>query len=447
MKGRREVLGRILVAARGKTAFNVIRTCSEHGIESVAVYAEKDRQAPYLKLATDIICIGPRDVYQNESQILAAAEIGDVEAIHPGIGPLAINAHFAEICESHELAFVGPPSKVLACLTNKLEARRSAAEIDLPVLPASEEPITEKSSALATAGEIGYPVLVRAVETGSGFDVQIAEDEQSLVDALTAAAGDSSKPAGIYLEKYLPNARHIEVCVLADKHGNVVSLGERDESLQRGHRTLVAEAPAPGIDAELSHVMQEAAVNFTRSLGFHGAGSVQFVLDNGGNFNFCGFRPVMTAMPSITEAVTGIDIHSQELLIASDEPLDFTQDDVRISGAAIGCRITAEDPQKRFSPTGGTLSLFSPPSGRGIRVDTSVWTGMKVEPGVEGALAQITAYRPDRGEAIAALRVALDEIIFEGVTTTLPLVRDLFGHTRFVKGEVDTNFVEEYFAG
>ncbi|TET35652.1 MAG: acetyl-CoA carboxylase biotin carboxylase subunit [Planctomycetota bacterium] len=441
------MFGRILVAARGKTAFNIIRTCRELDIESVAVYAEKDRQAPYLRLATDVICIGPRSVYQNESQILAAAEIGDVEAIHPGIGPLAINAHFAEICESHELAFVGPPSKVLARLTNKLEARRSAGEIDVPVLPASEEPVVEKSASLAIADEIGYPVLVRAIETGSGFGVRIAEDEQLLVDALTAAAGDLARPGGIYLEKYLPNARHIEVCVIADTHGHVVSLGERDESLQRGHRTLVAEAPAPGIAAQHSKAMQTAAIDFTRSLGFHGAGSVQFVLDGSGNFYFCGFRPVMTAMPSVTEAVTGIDMHSQELRIASGEPLEFSQEDVSISGAAIGCRITAEDPQKRFSPTGGTLSLFSPPSGRGIRVDTSVWTGMEVEPGAEGALAQITAHRMERGEAIAVLRVALDEIVLDGVTTTLPLVRDLFGHTRFVKGEVDTHFVEEYFAG
>ncbi|MHC4660604.1 MAG: ATP-binding protein [Planctomycetota bacterium] len=439
------MLGRILIATRGKIAFRIIRTCRELGIETVAVYAEEDASAPYLRLATDTICIGSRDVYLNESQILAAAEIGDVEAIHPGIGMLAVNAHFAEICESHEIAFIGPPSSVLACVTNKLEARRAAAKLDVPILPATEEPINEKSAALAAGEEIGYPVLVRAIGTGSGFGVRIAEDETSLVDALSSMPEDSIKSNAIYLEKYLPSARHIEICVLADRLGSVISIGDRDESLQRGHRTLVAEAPAPGLDAELGKAISTTAVKLTRSLGFHGTGSVQFIVDESGSFYFCGFRPVIAAMPSVTEAVSGIDIVREELRIAAGEPLAQSQEDISISGVAVGCRITAEDPEKRFKPASGTISLFTPPGGRGIQVDTSAWTGMKVDPGVEGALLQITSHRPERGEAITALRVALDEIILEGIQTTLPLIRDLFGHTRFVKGEVDTRFVEDYF--
>ena len=439
-------MGRILVAARGKTALRIIRTCRELGIETVAVYSKEDEASPYLRLATDAVCIGAKsDVYENESQILAAAEISDVEAIHPGIGPLATNMHFADICESHELAFIGAPVRVLSCLTNKLEARRSASELGVPVLPAADEPVSEKSTAFEIAGKIGYPVLVRAVETGSGFGVRAAEDENSLVAALAAAATDTKKPGGVYLEKYLPSAKHIEICVLADRHGNAVSLGDRDESLQRGHRTVVAEAPAPALSVAVRKAMEEMAVRFARSLGFSGTGSVQFMVDGGGKFYFCGFRAIITAMPSVTEAVTGIDVVREELRIASGETLPFAQGDISIEGTAVGCRIMAEDPDKRFAPSGGTVTLFAPPAGRGVRVDTSLWTGMIIQPGVEGGLAQITAHRPSRGEAIAALRVALDEIVLEGVKTTLPLIRELFGHARFIKGDIDTRFLEEYF--
>jgi acetyl-CoA carboxylase biotin carboxylase subunit len=439
---------RIMVANRGEVALRVIRACRDLGIEVVAVFSEADRGAPYLALADEAICIGPAnpaDSYLNIPRLISAAEISDVQAIHPGYGFLAENPHFAEVCRSCNIEFIGPPHEAMRRLGNKNEARKLAKENGVPVVPGSEGLVETDAEALRLAHTLGFPVLIKAAAGGGGRGMRVARNDISLQSGLKAARQEAEKAfkdGSVYLEKYLEFARHVEVQILADRQGQVVHLWERDCSLQRRHQKLVEESPAPHLSEKIRQEVCQAAVRLARAAAYHNAGTCEFLVDGQKRFYFIEVNARIQVEHPVTELVTGIDLVREQIRIAAGEPLRFNQDQVEHRGVAIECRINAEDPAEGFRPCPGVITRWQPPGGPAVRLDTHVVPGYRVPPNYDSLLAKLIVYQPTRAEAIACMRRALGEFVVEGVQTTIPLHREILNHSSFIEGQVDTTFIE-----
>ena len=439
---------RILVANRGEIALRVIRACRDMGIESVAVFSEADRGAPYLSLADQAICIGPgtaSESYLNIPRIISAAEIGDVQAIHPGYGFLSENAHFAEVCRSCKIEFIGPPEQAMRRLGNKNAARKLAMEAKVRVVPGSEVLITEEEDALKLAHEMGYPVLIKAAAGGGGRGMRVAHNDISLKTGLASASQEAEsafKDGSVYLEKYIENPRHVEVQVLGDHYGNVVHLFERDCSLQRRHQKLVEESPAPNLPESVREDLCTSAVRLVKTAGYYSAGTVEFLLDKNNDFYFIEVNARIQVEHPVTELVTGIDLVQQQIRVAAGEKLAFTQDQIQTRGASIEVRINAEDPAAGLRPSPGLITKWQAPGGPGVRLDTHVSAGYRVPPNYDSLVAKLLVHRPSRNEAIAAMRRALAEFHVEGIKTTIPILRELIADKAFQQGKVDTTYIE-----
>jgi acetyl-CoA carboxylase biotin carboxylase subunit len=439
---------RILIANRGEIALRVIRACRDLGIEVVAVFSEADREAAYLKLADEAICIGPApgaESYLNIPRIISAAEISDVQAIHPGYGFLSENPHFAEVCRSCKIEFIGPPQDAMRRLGNKNEARKLAQEVGVPVVPGSEGLLDDDAAALKLAHQMGFPVLIKAAAGGGGRGMRVARNDISFQAGLKAARQEAEKAfkdGSVYLEKYIEFARHVEVQILADRHGGVVHLWERDCSLQRRHQKLVEESPAPHLPDSVRRDICQAAVKLIRAANYDNAGTCEFLVDAQHRFYFIEVNARIQVEHPVTELVTGIDLVREQIRIASGEPLGFRQEEVAHRGVAMECRINAEDPSADFRPSPGLVTTWHPPGGPGVRLDTHVVAGYRVPPNYDSLLAKLIVYQPTRMEALATMRRALAEFTIEGVKTTIPLHREVLNHASFVEGHVDTTFVE-----
>jgi acetyl-CoA carboxylase biotin carboxylase subunit len=443
---------RILVANRGEIALRVIRACKDLGIEVVVVYSEADRGAPYLALADRSICIGPApsaESYLKIPRLISAAEMADVQAIHPGYGFLSENPHFAEVCRACKIEFIGPSEQAMKLLGNKNEARKLAKEHGVPVVPGSEGLVGSDAEALRLAHGIGYPVLIKAAAGGGGRGMRVARNDVSLHSGLKAArqeAENAFKDGSVYLEKYIEQPRHVEVQILADRHGNIVHLFERDCSLQRRHQKLVEESPAPHLPVEVRERMCQAAVKLAGAAGYENAGTCEFLVDREHNFYFIEVNARIQVEHPVTELVTGIDLVREQIRIAAGEKLRFRQEDIVQRGWAIECRINAEDPAADFRPSPGRISRWEPPGGPGVRLDSHAVTGYVIPPNYDSLVAKLLVHQPTRAEALACMRRALAEFRIEGIHTTIPLHREILNHTSFREGHVDTTFIERHWS-
>jgi acetyl-CoA carboxylase biotin carboxylase subunit len=439
---------RILVANRGEIALRIIRACRELGVETVAIFSEADRGAAYLELADERYCVGPArgaDSYRKIDRVISAAEIGNVQAIHPGYGFLSENAHFNEVCRSCKIDFIGPTPEAMARLGDKNAARKLAREADVPVVPGSAGLISEDGEAVRTAHEIGFPVLVKASAGGGGRGMRVALNDLALKAAVQQARAEAESAFGdgsIYLEKYIEHPRHVEVQVLADHHGNVVHLWERDCSTQRRHQKLIEESPSPHLSQQTRVAMCEAAARLVKAAGYTNAGTVEFIVDSQGNFYFIEVNARIQVEHPVTEMMTGVDLIKAQIRIASGEPLPFSQSDIVAKGAAIECRINAEDPRQKFQPSPGKITRMFTPGGFGVRFDSHVHSGYVVSPHYDSLIGKLIVHQPTRREAIDGMLRALDELRIEGIKTTVPLHREILRHAAFVEGRIDTTFVE-----
>jgi len=445
------VFRRILIANRGEIALRVLRACKELGIEVVCVYSQEDRDAIYLRQADETICIGPgpsATSYLDIARILSSAEVGDVEAIHPGYGFLSENAHFAEVCRSCGIEFIGPAPESIALMGNKARARTIAREVGVPVTPGSETTVQSEEQGLEVARSIGYPVMIKAAAGGGGRGMRVAHSDIGFVNAFLAARSEAEaafKDGSIYIEKFIERARHVEIQVMGDRHGNLVHLGERDCSIQRRHQKLIEESPSPAIDPDLRRRMGEAALALARAARYENAGTLEFLVDREKNFYFMEMNTRIQVEHPVTELVTGIDLVKEQIRVASGEPLSFRQEDVRLSGAAIECRINAEDAENGFKPCPGKIDVYFPPGGPGVRVDSHVYAGFRISPCYDSMVGKVIVHRQTREEAIRVMRRALGELVVEGVKTTAALCREILSSLRFERGDIHTAFVEEHF--
>jgi acetyl-CoA carboxylase biotin carboxylase subunit len=439
---------RILIANRGEIALRVIRACRELGIETVAIFSEGDRGSQYLELADEAYCIGPpksAQSYLRIDQVISAAEVGNVEAIHPGYGFLSENAHFNEVCRSCKIDFIGPSPEAMKALGDKNTAKAIAREAKVPVVPGSEGLIDDDAEALRVAHEIGFPVLIKATAGGGGKGMRVAANDLALQSALQQARTEAQAAfgnPGVYLEKYIQRPRHVEVQIIADHHGNVVHLWERDCSTQRRHQKLIEESPAPDLPEKTRTAICEAAARLIKKANYTNAGTVEFIVDQDHNFYFIEVNARIQVEHPVTEMVTGIDLIKSQIMVAAGEPLPFRQEDIQINGCAIECRINAENPAKNFQPTPGKITRMFVPGGRGVRFDSHAHVGYTVPPYYDSMIGKLIVHQPTRAEAIACMIRALDELRVEGITTTAGFLKEVLRHSDFVEGKVDTNFVE-----
>ena len=443
---------KVLIANRGEIALRVIRACRMLGLKTVAVHSEADQDALHVRFADEAVCVGPppsAQSYLNIPRLIAAAEITGADAVHPGYGFLAENAEFAEICGDSHLTFIGPTPEQIRRMGDKAEARRLMQEAGVPIVPGSSGAAEDARRALRTAEEIGFPVLVKAAFGGGGKGMRVARDAAELERAIPQAEHEAQAAFGdgrVYLEKFLERPRHVEIQILGDRQGQIISLGERDCSAQRRHQKLLEEAPSPAVDEALRQRMGEAAVRGAERIGYVGAGTVEFLLADHGEFYFMEMNTRLQVEHPVTELVTGMDLVLEQLTIAAGEPLHLSQQDVDIRGHAIECRINAEDPERGFLPTPGTITSFHQPGGPGVRIDTAAYQSYRIPPHYDSLIAKLLAHGTDREQAIARMRVALDEFVVEGVSTTIPLHRRLIEEPAFIEGRIHTRFVEEWLA-
>jgi acetyl-CoA carboxylase biotin carboxylase subunit len=445
------MFSRILIANRGEIALRIIRACHELGIGAVVVYSEADKDAPYLKLADQAICIGPAECassYLNIPRIISAAEIADIEAIHPGYGFLAENADFARICEECGITFIGPPVEAMRLLGDKIQARRLARQAGVPVVPGSDGAIEDESQGLRLAQEIGYPVIVKAAAGGGGRGMRVVHNDTGLKPALAAARTEAEAAFGdgrVYLEKYIAEPRHVEVQVLADAHGNTLHFYERDCTIQRRHQKIIEESPCPVLDEAARKQLCESAIRLIKQAGYVNAGTVEFLLDKDNKFYFIEVNTRIQVEHPVTEMVTGHDLIKWQLRIASGDKINLGQRSIKHSGVAIECRINAEDPKNNFSPCPGLISRYVPPGGPGVRVDTHVHQGWTVSTKYDSLIAKVIVHQRTRTEAIATMKRALREFVIEPIKTTIPACLEIISHSLYAKNKIDTGFVERNF--
>ncbi|OCL26956.1 acetyl-CoA carboxylase biotin carboxylase subunit [Orenia metallireducens] len=444
------MFNKILIANRGEIALRIIRACRDLGIKSVAVYSEADRDSLHVKYADEAYCIGPaasNKSYLDIPSLISVAEIAHADAIHPGYGFLSENAHFAEVCEECGFKFIGPSPEHINKMGDKSIARETMIAAGVPVVPGTEGAIESADEAVEIAKEIGYPVIVKASFGGGGRGMRVANNEAELVKAIQTASSEAKAAFGnaeVYLEKYVQNPRHIEFQILADEHGNVVHLGERDCSIQRRHQKVIEEAPSPAIDPELRERMGDAAVKAAKAVGYYNAGTVEMLLDNSNNFYFIEMNTRVQVEHPVTEMVTGIDIVSEQIRIAQGEELGYSQEDIIIEGASIECRINAEDPSKDFRPSPGKITEYLVPGGIGVRVDSCAYPDYMIPPYYDSMVAKLITFGKDREEARKRMLRALEEYNIDGIKTTIPFHREVLNNEHFIKGQFDTGFIAEH---
>jgi acetyl-CoA carboxylase biotin carboxylase subunit len=442
------MIKKVLIANRGEIALRVIRACKELGVETVAVYSQADRDSLHVRFADDDVCIGPgpsRESYLVVPRIIAAAEITGADAIHPGYGFLAENAEFAETVKASGLTFIGPTPHQIRSMGDKATARRLAKEAGVPTVPGSPDTIQDLDEALKVAGGIGYPVIIKATAGGGGKGMRVARSAEEFTQSFTLAQNEALSAFGngsVYIEKYLARPRHVEIQVMGDQHGRVVHLGERDCSVQRRHQKLIEEAPSPALTDEIRHKMGESAVKLASAIGYVGAGTIEFLLDEDGSFYFMEMNTRIQVEHPVTEMVASFDLVKEQIRVAGGEPLSWQGDGLRLRGHAIECRINAEDPYKNFQPSPGTITAYHPPGGPGVRVDSHVYAGYQVPPFYDSLLAKVIVHGNTRAEALTRMRNALSTFVLEGVTTTIPFLGKVLAHPDFVAGKVDTKFLE-----
>ena len=447
------MFSKILIANRGEIALRIIRACRELGIQTAVVYSTADKDAAYLKLADQAICIGdasPADSYLNIPRIISAAEIADVQAIHPGYGFLAENSHFAEICRSCKIEFIGPPVSAMAAVGDKVECKKLAKRAKVPTVPGSDGAVENEKIALKIAGEIGYPVIIKAAAGGGGRGMRVAHNDVSLragFKAAQAEAENAFKNSTVYIEKYVEFGRHVEVQILADHHGNTIHLWERDCSMQRRHQKLVEESPSPVLKHSVREELCASAVRLVKAAGYANAGTVEFLVDKQQNYYILEVNARIQVEHPVTEQVTGIDLIKEQIRIAGGEPLSLRQKDVRQVGHAIECRINAEDPARNFAPSPGLITEWRAPGGPGVRIDSHAYAGYRIPPNYDSMIGKLIVHRPTRAEAIAVMKRALSEFHIAPIKTTIPLHLQIMDNQHFQSGDVDTGFIERVMLG
>ena len=442
---------KILVANRGEIAVRIIRACREMGIKTVAVYSEADRDSLHTLLADEAICIGPAassESYLNMERIISATVAMKAEAIHPGFGFLSENARFAELCQKCNITFIGPSADLIHKMGNKSEARKTMMEAGVPVVPGSKEPVFTVEEAKAMAEKIGYPVMIKASSGGGGKGMRISYGPEDFEANFQNAQMESVKGFSddtMYLERYIEKPRHIEFQIMADKFGHVVHLGERDCSIQRRHQKVLEESPSIAISQELRKKMGETAVRAAKAVGYENAGTIEFLLDKNKNFYFMEMNTRIQVEHPVTEMVTGLDLIIEQIRIAAGEPLSVTQDQIKIQGHAIECRINAENPARHFMPCPGLITNVHTPGGNGVRVDSHIYSDYRVPPNYDSMLLKLIVHGKDRKSAIARMRSALGELVIEGIETNLDFQYEILNHEAFQKGDTDTHFIPVYF--
>ena len=442
---------KILIANRGEIAVRIIRACRELGITSVAVYSTADKDALHTQLADEAICIGkaaPADSYLNMERILSAAIASKAEAIHPGFGFLSENAKFAQMCEQCHIAFIGPSAEVIRRMGNKQEARNTMINAKVPVVPGTKEAVYTADYGLKLAEQIGFPVMIKAASGGGGKGMRISRSAEDFTENFEVAQTESVNGFAddtMYIEKYIEDPRHIEFQILADKFGNVISLGERDCSIQRRHQKMVEESPSAALDDKLRAQMGEVAVRAAKAAKYESAGTIEFLLDKNKKFYFMEMNTRIQVEHPVTELVTGLDLIKEQIFIAAGEKLQWRQKDIYITGHAIECLINAENPAKNFMPCPGKIEYLHLPGGNGVRIDSAIYTGYTIPPNYDSMIAKIIVYGKDRQTAIDKMRSALGEVNIDGITTNLDYQYDIITHPVFQSGNITTGFIEQYF--
>jgi acetyl-CoA carboxylase biotin carboxylase subunit len=444
------VFKKILIANRGEIALRVIRTCKELGIKTVAVHSTADNHSLHVHFADEDICIGPPNSklsYLNMKQILAAAELTNADAIHPGYGFLSENAKFAEMCGENRMTFIGPSPDSIRSMGDKSSAKAAMKAAGVPCIPGSEGLVATLKDAVAAANVVGYPVIVKATAGGGGRGMRVALNEEELKKLYPVAASEALANFGngsLYLERYFTEPRHVEIQLMGDKHGNMVYLGERDCSIQRRHQKLIEESPSPAVSPEVREKMGKVAVAGAKGAGYYNAGTIEFLFDKDSSFYFMEMNTRIQVEHPVTEAVTGIDLVRAQILVAAGEKLEFSQKSITMAGHSIECRINAEDPWNDFRPCPGTITDFHLPGGMGVRVDTHCYSGYEVPPNYDSMIAKLIVHAPTREMAIARMLRALDEFVIMGIKTTIPLHKRILQHALFVKGQYTTKFLEQH---
>jgi len=438
---------KILIANRGEIAVRVIRACKEMGIKTVAVYSQADIHSLHVKLADESVCIGPAPSalsYLNINAIISAAELTDAEAIHPGYGFLSENANFAEVCEKCGITFIGPSAESMRIMGDKISARQAVIKQGVPILPGTKEGVHTVDEAVKVAKEIGFPVIIKATAGGGGRGMKIVHSQATLPNAFATARAEAQAGFGnpeVYIEKYCEQPRHVEIQILADKHGNVIHLGERDCSIQRRHQKLIEEAPSTVVTPAIRKAMGEAAARAAAAVGYNSVGTIEFLVDKNNNFYFMEMNTRVQVEHPVTEMVTGVDIVKEQIRSAAGIPLRYKQEDIQIRGHAIECRINAEDPFK-FTPCPGKITAYHPPGGLGVRVDSFVYDQYSVVPHYDSLIGKLIVHADTREEAIKRMARALDEYMVEGIKTTIFFHKRIMAHKDFIEGNIDTSFLE-----
>ncbi len=447
----KKLFDKILIANRGEIALRVIRACRELDIATVAVYSEADQDSLHVKMADEAICIGKppaQSSYLNIPNIISAAEIADVEAIHPGYGFLAEDAHFAEICESCQIKFIGPTPENIRLMGDKMLAKDSMRKAGVPVIPGSGSVVKSKEEALKIAKKLKYPVIIKASSGGGGKGMRSCHNDVRLISAFLTAQREAEASFGnpdVYIEKIIESPRHIEFQMLADGKGRVVHLGERECSIQRRHQKLIEESPSPALTKKLRKRMGDVAIKGTKAVNYENAGTVEFLLDTNDNFYFMEMNTRIQVEHPVTEMTTGLDLIKEQIKIAAGEKLSFKQEDIKINGSSIECRINAEDPDNDFAPCPGKIEKLILPGGNGVRLDSHVYTGYKISPYYDSMIAKLITYAPTRQDAIKVMQRALNEFVIEPLKTTIPFHAKVFRNPSFVKGQFTTDFIEKNF--
>nr|WP_208379642.1 acetyl-CoA carboxylase biotin carboxylase subunit [Alkalibacillus almallahensis] len=445
------VINKVLIANRGEIAVRIIRACKELNIETVAIFSEADRESLHVQIADEAYCVGPtlsKDSYLNKTNIMSVAKLTDCDAIHPGYGFLSENADFAELCEECNVTFIGPSADSISRMGTKDVARETMREAGVPIVPGSDGIIANEEEGKRVANEIGYPVIIKATAGGGGKGIRVARNEEDLVQGIRVTQNEAETAfgnPGVYLEKFIEDFRHVEIQVLADKHGNTVHLGERDCTVQRRLQKLIEETPSPAIDETIRAKMGDSAVKAAQAVDYVGAGTIEFIFDQkDSSFYFMEMNTRIQVEHPVTEMVTGIDLIKQQIRVANGEPISFNQEDIQFDGWSIECRVNAENPAKDFMPSAGKVAMYLPPGGFGVRVDSAAYTGWNIPPYYDSMIAKLIVHGATREEAMDKMNRALDEFVIEGIHSTIPFHKRMMNHPVFRDGEFNTKFLETY---